>query len=180
MAYVKKTVKTEQPTVESAKVEITPIDNKKIYEKDETIVCKSITNGLLLVTGEKSGMLYRWADYGDEEEIEYQYLIYMIRSKNPSVFKPRFVIENKDILEDYPVLKNLYNSLYSTSDLRDILKLPTSQMRKVIADLPSGAFDAIKGISASMIMDGSLDSVAKIKVLDEIFDTHLLLTLAQG
>lgn len=31
-----------------------------------------------------------------------------------------------------------------------------------------------------MIMSGTYDSVKKIKVLDEIFDTNLLLTLAQN
>ena len=180
MAYTKKNVKPADTVIEvSESVETKP--EKKKFDKEDTITCKSITDGLLLVTGDKSGILYRWPDYGATEEVEYQDLVYMVRAKNPAVFKPRFVIENEDFIAEYPELNKLYDTLYSIDDLKDVLKLPVSQMRKMITEqLPVGAVDAIKGLAASMIMNGSLDSTAKIKALDEIFGTHLLLTLAQG
>ena len=180
MAYTKKNVKPADTVVES----IEPVEvktEKKKFEKEETISCKSITNGLLLVTGDKSEILYRWPDYGATEEVEYQDLVYMVRAKNPAVFKPRFIIENEAFIAEYPELDKLYNALYSVDDLKDVLKLPVLQMRKMITEqLPAGAVEAIKGLAASMIMNGSLDSTAKIKALDDIFGTHLLLTLAQG
>ena len=150
------------------------------YEKDETILCKSITNGMLLITGDKSGILYRWADYGDFEDVEYQDLIYMIRSHRSSIYKPRFIIQDKRFLSQHPELNELYNSLYSTKDLKDILSLPILQMKSAIKELPDGAFDSIKGVAASMISSGQYDSVKKIKALDEIFGTNLLLTLVQN
>ena len=74
MAYQKKTITT-------ANIAETKIEDKskaRKYEKDDVIPCKSLTDGKLLVTGEKTGILYRWADYGDVEEIEYQDLVYII------------------------------------------------------------------------------------------------------
>ncbi len=191
MAYQKKTAVVTNDsnlniTNESEKIEKNgenkPEDTKQIrkYEKEETIPCKSITNGTLLVTGEKSGILYRWADYGDVEEVEYQDLIYMIRSRRASVYRPRFIIQDKEFLSQHPELNDLYKTLYSTKDLKDILNLPSSQIKRAINQLPDGAYDAIKGLAASMIASGQFDSVKKIKVLDEIFGTNLLLTLAQG
>ena len=101
--------------------------------------------------------------------------------KNEKEAKSRIIFENEDFITEYPELNKLYDTLYSVDDLKDVLKLPVSQMRKMITQqLPVGAVDAIKGLAASMIMNGSLDSTAKIKALDEIFGTHLLLTLAQG
>ena len=183
MAYTKKTtVKTESEVKEKiednvASVKDTPTVKK--YDKEDVIPCKSITNGKLLVDGEKSGILYRWADYGDIEEIEYQDLIYMIRAHRVSVYKPRFIIQDEEFVAQHKDLKELYDSLYSIKDLKDILNLPVTQMRKAIEELPEGAFESIKGVAASMIHSGQYDSVKKIKVLDEIFDTKLLLTLAQ-
>lgn len=185
MAYQKKTVavaeemKEEAPTVTEEKIEKMSAKTPRKYEKEDVILCKSITNGKLLVDGDKSGNLYRWADYGDVEEVEYQDLIYMVRSHKACVLRPRFIIQDKDFVEQHSELKELYNSLYSTKDLTDILNLPISQMKSAIAELPDGAYDAIKGVAASMITSGRYDSVKKIKALDEIFDTHLLLTLAQ-
>ena len=52
-------------------------------------------------------------------------------------------------------------------------------MKSAIEQLPSGAKEAIKGIASTMINSHILDSVQKIKVLDEIFGTNMLLTLVQ-
>lgn len=182
MAYQKKATTTtkvaEVKDDENVKTETKT--TAKVYDKEDVIPCKSITSGGLYVTGDKSGILYQWADYGDIEEVEYQDLVYMIRAHKPSIFRPRFIIEDNEFLTQYPELNDLYTSLFSTGDLVDILNLPVSQMRNAIAQLPSGALDAIKGLAASRIMSGQYDSVQKIKALDEIFDTHLLLTLAQS
>ena len=182
MAYTKKTVKTESEVKEKIEDNVTTVKETptvKKYDKEDVIPCKSITNGKLLVDGEKSGILYRWADYGDIEEIEYQDLIYMIRAHRASVYRPRFIIQDEEFVAQHKDLKELYDSLYSIKDLKDILNLPVTQMRKAIEELPEGAFESIKGVAASMIHNGQYDSVKKIKVLDEIFDTKLLLTLAQ-
>ena len=93
MAYQKKTTTTANIT--ETKVE----DKSKArkYEKDDVIPCKSLTDGKLLVTGEKTGILYRWADYGDVEEIEYQDLVYMIRSHKSCITRPRFIIQDAEL-----------------------------------------------------------------------------------
>lgn len=185
MAYQKKntantTVAESVETVsETVETEVKKTSTVRKYEKEDTIPCKSLTNGKLLITGDKSGILYRWADYGDIEEVEYQDLVYMIRSHKACVTRPRFIIQDTEFVAQYPELEDLYTSLYSQRDLTDILALPISQMKTAIADLPEGAYDAIQGVAASMITSGRYDSVKKIKALDEIFGTHLLLTLAQ-
>ena len=69
--------------------------------------------------------------------------------------------------------------MYTTSDLRDILNLPVSQMKKAITELPLGAKEAIRGLAPTMIENKKLDSIEKIRVLDEIFGTQLILTVAQ-
>ena len=150
----------------------------KKYEKDELIPCKSITNGKLLVTGARSNILYKWADYGHVIDVEFQDLDYMIRSHKSEIMKPRFIILDEELVNKYPDIRKLYDTLYSMDDLKDIIDLPVSAMRKAIANLPSGAKIAVRDIAGSMIDDGSLDSVSKIKALDELFGTNLLLTLA--
>lgn len=46
-------------------------------------------------------------------------------------------------------------------------------MKATILSLPQGAQDSIKHIASKMVSDGTLDSVRKIKILDEIFDTEM-------
>lgn len=172
------TEKVENTEVKNTEVKSVPVE-KKSYGQTDLILCKSITNGLLLATGARSGLLYRWADYGDEEGIEYQDLLYMVRSKDVSVYEPRFIIEDEDFVKQNPQLESLYESLYTTQDIKDVLMLPANRLRAAIEKLPAGVQKSLKGVASSMIDNGSFDSVAKIKILDEYFDTKMLLTLAQ-
>lgn len=175
MAY-KKNTDTEAVADVSA---VAVSDKKKKYNPEDLIDCMSTTNGGLYVNGAKSNYLYSWADYGDVIGVEYRDLVFMIRSHDKAVFQPRFVIEDDDIVSEYPELVKLYGSMYSNGDLVEIIKLSPSKMAKAIEQLPAGAKESLKGIAATMIDNGSLDSIQKVKVLDEIFGTKLLLTLVK-
>lgn len=164
----------------TAKATDTVVLEKPKHANDDLIPCKSITNGGLYVTGEKTKMLYSFADYGDEVEIEYQDLIYMIRSRDKAVYEPRLFIMDKAIVDEYPELSKVYEALYSVKDLKEVLKLPTAQMQKTIDSLPKGSVETLKGLVSTMIDNHQLDSVSKIKALDAILGTNHLLLLAQS
>ena len=174
------TVETES-TTESVKAE--PVKTadvkevkkeKKSYAPSDGIPCKSITNGGLYKPGLKSNILYSWVDAGDIVEVEYQDLQAAIRSNNGYVMNPFFVIEDEELVAQFPQLKKIYNTLYSVGDLEDVItELSPGDMKATILSLPKGAQDSIKHLASKMVSDGRLDSVRKIKVLDEIFDTEM-------
>lgn len=149
---------------------------KKKFNKDDMIPCRSITNGELFMTGPKSGELYSWADYDDITEVSYEDLTYDIRSSRTSFSTtPRFIILDEDFVsENQSKLEPIYDSLYSTKDLRDILSLQPAQIKKVCEGLPKGALQSLKGVVGTMVSKGTFDSVTKLKVLDEIFGTQML------
>ena len=125
------------------------------------------------MTGVKSGLFYRWTEYGDETEIEYRDLAAIVRTKSPYVFNPLFVIDNEDFINEFPQLQKFYEDSYSVTDLESILSLPISDMIANINALPNGAKETMKNIASTQIGDGRLDSVKKIKALDDIFGTEL-------
>lgn len=147
----------------------------KKFAQDDLIPCKSITAGELLMVGERTKMLYRWADADDVQEIEYQDLIYATRSNSGFVFKPRFIIMDNDFVIQNPKVQEKYDTMYTNKDLRDILLLSPAEIKKAIPTLPEGAKESLKSMASTMIDNGSLDSVARIKVLDELFNTNLML-----
>ena len=147
-----------------------------IGANDEGIVCRSITPGGLYMTGIKSNILYEWNDIGVDTEIEYQDLVAAIRSNSAYVMKPFFIIQDKEFVEQFPRLKNLYDTLYSIKDLQSVLtNLSPDDMKATILSLPEGAQESIKHIASKMISNRTLDSVSKIEYLDEIFDTKMML-----
>ena len=173
----KKTTKTstEEAVVKESKPKTiaSPV-YKKEFKNDDLIPCKSVTSGELLMPGKRTGRLYRWADCDDIEYVEYQDLLYSTRSRSQYVFEPFFLILDDDFIEQNKELNKVYDGLYSYNELSELLNKPADALKTIVPGLPKGIRDALKGIVATGITNGTFDSVKKIKVFDEIFETDML------
>lgn len=165
---VEKTESVEKTTV--AKEEIKP---KRKFKQEDGIACRSSVVGGLWLDGVKSKNVYRWVSYGDVEEVEYRDLVALVRTKSGYVFGPMFVIEDEDFIEEFPQLKKFYDEQYTVKELGEVLEMPVRSMIATIKTLPSGAVNSLKNIASTQIANGQLDSVKKIKALDEYFGTEL-------
>lgn len=152
---------------------------KKVFDDRDLIPCVSVTPGKLYYVGGKSRELYTWADADFVTEVEYRDLRYAIKAKDKNIFKPRFVILDDDVIAEFPELKKSYGALYTTSDLLEILKMKPAQMEKAVRGLPDGIKESLKSLVVSKIDSGEFDSVQRVRVLDNIFGTEMLLKLTE-
>ena len=180
-ATAKTTTKTATPKKEPAvEVEIEksePIIEKKQFKDDDKIQCMSITAGKYVFVGDKSGEVYRWLSDGDVVDVRYSDLVAAVRAKKPIIFKPRVIIEDEDFIAEYPAIQELYDSLYSPEDLFAICQMSPSDIRRIVPQLPDGVKESLKTIAVKAIDDGKLDSVQRVRALDQIFGTDMLLKL---
>ena len=147
----------------------------KKYAPGEMIPCRSITYGELLLTGTKSKLLYTWANYGDVTEMEFQDLQALRSTRSSYLFKPRFIIEDPELVEQWDNdLGKMYKDIVDV-DVEDMFKLPLNQFKSRLKKAPVGVQQAVKNIAGEKILNGTLDSLAKIKAIDEILDTDLKL-----
>lgn len=145
------------------------------FAPDEPIACRSITFGELLLTGKKSKLLYSWANYGDVTEVEYQDLQALKSTKSSYLYKPRFIIEDEEVVEQWSKdFKDMYDNIIEV-DVEDMFSLPLNQFKARLKKAPKGVQQAVKNIAGEKIMNGSLDSLKKIKAIDEILGTDLKL-----
>lgn len=152
----------------------------KKFKNDDLIECRSITNGELLMVGDKTKYLYKWADYGDIEQVEYQDLLYDTRSNSSqsNTMRPRFIVLDEDFISQNKALNEVYKKFYGVNDLKElILNTDANELVSKLPEYPLGIQESIKGLAATLIEEGALDSISKVKVLDKYFDTNLLLTL---
>ena len=145
------------------------------YAPDDMITCRSVTYGELLLTGVKSKLLYTWANYNDTTEVEYQDLQALKSTKSSYLFKPRFVIEDEELVEQWSKdFGDMYKNIIDV-DVEDLFKLPLNQFKSKLKKSPKGVQQAVKNLAGEKILNGSLDSLAKIKAIDEILGTDLKL-----
>lgn len=170
------TVETEvidnivEETVVEEKVTPVIVKEKKVFTDSDYILCRSVCSGGLNVVSQ-SGNLYEFKDYGAECEINYRDLVTMIRRGSDHVFLPRFVILDDDFLKDFPTVQKVYGTMYTMSDLVEILELPISHMKTEIAKLPKATKDSMRNLIATQIANGKLDSISKVRVLTELFNS---------
>ena len=172
---VEKVVIEEEIKKETTK-EKTVAKTPKKFEAMDGVLCRSIVDGVLVMEGIKSKNFYKWADMNDVTEVEYQNLVSAVRSNTSYVYSPHFIIEDEDFLEQFPQVQKVYDSMYTTSDLKEILKLPVPAMMNEIESLPNGSKDNLREIAGKMVLNGQLDSVQKIKALDDYYKTNFLVT----
>lgn len=169
MAYTKKEVNND--SVETTEVKVV----KKKFKPTDMIPCVSITPGEMFYSGMKSDTLYTFAGIDDVVEIEFRDLDYAARSKDAMMYKPRFIVQDKDFVSLHDSLDKIYSSLHTAGDLKNILKLSPEKMKTAITSLPEGAKESVKTIAATMVDNGTLDSVKRVKLLDEVFGTEMFL-----
>ena len=145
------------------------------YAPDDMIPCRSITFGELLLTGVKSKLLYSWANYNDVTEVEFQDLQALRSTRSSYLFKPRFIIEDEELAAQWSKdLGDMYKNIVDV-DVEDLFKLPANQFKARLKKAPKGVQQAVKNIAGEKILNGSLDSLAKIRAIDEILNTDLKL-----
>lgn len=153
--------------------------NKKEFADTDKIPCVSITVGGLSMTGSKSGTFYHWLNMGDVIDVEYRDLVSAVREHTKDVFEPRFIIQDDDFLAKYDTVQLRYGQLYTPADIEQVLSMPAPQMASTIKKMPVGAQNALRDLASRKVASGELDSVNRIKVIDEFFGTQLVLLLMQ-
>ena len=167
-------------TVENENIDVVEESKKtkksvRKFAPDDMIPCRSITYGELLLTGAKSKLLYTWANYDDVTEMEFQDLQALKSTRSSYLFKPRFIILDEELIEQWGAdFKKMYDDVV-TMDVEALFKLPAGQLKSKLKKAPSGVQQAVKNLAGEKIMNGSLDSLAKIKAIDEVLDTQLML-----
>ena len=165
----------EEEEVKPSKLKKSAAKELRKYAPGDMIPCRSITYGELLLPGAKTKILYTWANYGDTTDVEFQDLQALKSTRSTYLFKPRFIIEDEELVEQWKNdLGKIYDDIIAT-DVEALFKLPANQLKAKLKKAPSGIQQAVKNIAGEKIMNGSLDSLAKIKVIDEVLNTDLKL-----
>lgn len=159
-------------TEEVPKKKTTKKTTKKTFSDSDLIVCKSVTLGGLTICA-KSGNVYEFRQYGDECEIEYRDLSELVRRRTSYIYTPRIIITDNDFINEFKTLHDFYNDNYNINDLESVLELPIDEMVIAINNLPPSLKITLSSLAATMVSNGKLDSLRKIKTLDSLFGTDI-------
>lgn len=159
----------EETKVKEDKKAVAP----KTYSSSDRIPCQSVTAGKLIYYSTKTSERYEWSNYGDISEVLYEDLLSMKSAKSNFLYNPLFVILDEELLAQpsWKKIKELYEQVEVVDDAEDYLNQSPEKLRELLQNAPEGLRNTIKVTASQMIDNGELDSIRKVKILDEILGT---------
>lgn len=146
----------------------------KKYAPTDVIECRSVTGGALILIGPKSHLQYTWEDYGDTAWVEYQDLQALQSRKSNFLIKPRFIIEDNDLVEQWGTMLNpIYNKV-TDQTIEDLFELPLTKFKAQLNIVPDGLKDAIKTKAVQMIESEELYDIRKVREIDAAWGTDFV------
>lgn len=168
----------EEPKKAAPKKAVPVKKESKKYAPNDLIECRSVTGGGLILVGTKSQLQYEWEDYGDTAYVEFQDLQALQSRKSGFLVKPRFIIEDEELVEQWAsMLKPIYNKI-NNQDIEELFGLNNPEkFKKILSKMPDGIKDSIKTKAAQKIASGELYDIRLVKIIDELLGTEFAATL---
>ncbi|QHJ85092.1 MAG: hypothetical protein [Bacteriophage sp.] len=191
MATAKKTSVTKKPTGgNTSKAKVAEVKHKEVEaptrmkafkepEPTDLIMCRSVFPGRWYFVTPRTENILPFETKDAINYVEYQDLRQAMLSRSDDIMKPALVIEDEELLE-LPIwkpVKELYEKLYAVEDPTGILDLPYKQFKEAFTALPIGMKKSVSVTVASMVNEGTFDSMNKVKAIDEACGTNIALLL---
>lgn len=171
----KKTTSTRAKAKE-VKEEVTQAKAEVEFKNSDAIETKSVFAGSVTLVGRRTGNIYVWENLGDYQDVEYQDLLAEIRNRySKYIYEPLILIENEDLIAKFPKIEELYSDMMDAEELTDaIIEEDVDTLHDILVGLPTGLKESVKNIVSTLIQEGELYDVRKIRLVDDLFGTALL------
>lgn len=171
-AEVAKEVEEVKEVVEE---KVVPTEQPREFQKDDFIEVKSVFAGSCTLVGRRSGNVYVWETLGEIQYVEYQDLLAEITNRySKYIYEPLLLIEDEDVINKNPKLKDLYDAMIDVEEIEDsLLNDSVEELRSILITLPSGLKETVKSVASTLMQDGALYDVRKIRLLDDLYHTAL-------
>lgn len=163
---------TQEKPVVDEHVNSEPTIEKRVYQATDMIPCKSVRYGVLQHVSKKSGDMYEWADYGDIVDVTYGDLLALKSRKSKFLFAPWFLILDDQLVDEWK-LSDIYSYYEDFDDIEEFLNGGVISLRRKLPNAPQGFKELVVHKAGEMLRNGTLDSIATVKAIDEILNKNL-------
>ncbi|WP_099467745.1 hypothetical protein [Konateibacter massiliensis] len=192
MEDVKKKPGRPKKVIENEDIKITTIsatspnavEKKRLVLSDlDELVVKSNVFGELIYINDRTGDQFIWENYGEEQTLTAKDIRDM-KARQQMFFKEDWVsiIDSHSVDMTIYTLKDIYDALqvgryYDENaiafELDDIFTMNEKEMRETISIMSDTIKRTVVIRANDKIKDGSLDSISKVKLLEEVLNCEL-------
>lgn len=171
-----------EPVVPAAEVKKTDGNKSEVtaakratpkFELTDSVLIRNGFHGPLIIKLPKSGYTIKLQEFGDEDYVEIADLR-TLRNSSPKFFKKNWILFDDPDVIDYLHANEFYKSVLTTEEIEGLFDLPEKEMVRELKKLSDGQQSTAMYAAMEKIDAGTLDSIGKIKALEEIFGCKLM------
>lgn len=160
-----------EPTVFVEEVHIEP---KKI-DPNQIITVYNGFHGAMYYRSRKTGELYQWDGFGDEQDMELSELKNAKSSSKKHFINNWFMFDEDDAwVIEYLGVGRYYKNAVSIDGFDDIFTKSPAEIAEIVNGMSAGQKRSAAYRAQQMIGDGEIDSMKKISVLENCLGVELV------
>ncbi len=132
-------------------------------------------HGAMYYRSRKTGELYQWTGFGDEQDMELSELKNAKSSSKKHFANNWFMFGEDDAwVIDYLGVGKYYKHAIGVDDFDDIFAKTPSEIAEIIGEMSRGQKRSVAYRAQQMIESGEIDSMKKISVLEDCLGVELV------
>ncbi len=168
---------TRKNTRQKVETKVNNEENKKIVLKDidpdQYVVVRNGFQGKLIYVSKKTGELFEWDEFGDEQEIELRELK-NAKNSNKGFFENNWFMFDEEWVIDYLGVRQFYKHAIKIEDFDNIFEKSPSEIEKIVSNLSDGQKKSVSYRARTLIEEGKIDSIKAISSLEKSLGVELI------
>lgn len=155
-----------------------PIDDKKPvrakeFGPNDVVTVRNGFHGKLIYRSRKTGELYEWDEFGDEQDMEIGELK-SARGNHKKFFINNWFMFDDPAVIDYLNIGQYYKYAVRVEDFDKLFSKPADEVEQIVSHMSDGQKRSIAYRARQMIKDGSIDSMRVVSALESGLGVELV------
>lgn len=176
----KKAVSAEAKAEVTTAVEIAPVveeSKRVIVPKDidpsQYVTVRNGFQGKLIYRSKKTGEMFVWDSFGDEQDMELGELK-NARNSAKKFFENNWFMFDEPWIISYLGMEKFYKYSLNIDEFDDLFEKSVEEVEAIVAHLSTGQKRSVSYRARQLIADGTIDSKKMIKALEKSLGTSLV------
>lgn len=147
----------------------------KDIDSSQYIIVRNGFQGQLVYKSQRTGEVFQWSEFGDEQEIELRELR-NVRNSNKSFFINNWFMFNDedDWVIDYLGVRQFYKNAISIDSFDSIFEKKPTELKKLLNELSEGQKKSVAYRASQLIAEKKIDSLSVISALEDTLGIELI------
>lgn len=152
-------------------------ERKPMIPKDvdptDYVTVRNGFQGLLVYESTRTGEVFKWENFGDEQDMELRELK---NAKNSSkkFFEENWFMFDEDWIVEYLGVSRYYKNAIKIEDFDNLFQLKPDALRKRLEGASKGQKRSIAYRARTLIADGKIDSLKVVEALEDCLGMQLI------